>query len=109
MQMRGSRLSDGFTLVELVIVLLLTGILAVFAVPRFLNLSTQSNQTATTALAASLGTVSASNYARRSANSSQGSVVSNCADIGPLLPGGLPSGYGIVSLAISAGGSATCT
>ena len=101
--------SSGFTLTELIVTIVLIGILATIAVPRFINLSTTSRQNATNSIAASLTAASASNFAKRTANSSTGSVVLNCTDIGPLISGGLPAGYTITSLAVSAGSSVNCT
>lgn len=100
---------SGFTLVELIIVLVVIAILAVIAVPRFINLTTSGRQNATNSVAASLTAVSAANFAQRTANSGVGSAISNCTQVGPLLSGGLPSGYSITSTAVSAGSSVTCT
>lgn len=99
----------GFSLIELIIVLVIIAIIAVIAVPRFINLNTSAKQNATNSVAASLTAVSASNFATRTANSSVGSAVANCTDVGPLLSGGLPSGYSITSLVVSAGSSVNCT
>src|SRR3990167_6874349 len=99
----------GFTLVELIVVLVLIAIVASIAVPRFINLNTSAKQNSTNAIAASLTTVSASNFAQRTANSSVGSAISNCTQMSALLSGGLPTGYSITSLAVSAGASVNCT
>lgn len=101
--------SRGFTLIELIIVIVLIGIIAVIAVPRFISLNASSNQNSTNSVAASLTAVSSANFAQRSANSSAGSAVSNCTQIGPLLSGGLPADYSITSLAVGAGSSVNCT
>ncbi len=103
------RKSSGFTLVELVVTLVVVIIIAAIAVPRFIDLTSTGNQNATNAVAASLTAVSANNFAVRTANSTAGSAVANCSDVGPLLQGGLPSGYSITSLAVGAGASVTCT
>jgi len=100
---------SGFTLIELIVVLVLIAILATIGVPRFLNLSTTSKQNATNSIAASLTTVSATNFAQRSANSTAGVTVANCTAVGPLLTGGLPTGYTITSLAVPAETSVNCT
>jgi|LakMenEpi03Aug12_release.lakeMendotaPanAssembly.Ray.scaffolds.fasta_scaffold1179763_2 MSHA pilin protein MshA len=98
----------GFTLVELVVVLVLISLLSVIAIPRFLDWGTSAKQTATNAIASSLGTVSAANFAKRSANSLLGSRVSNCTDLGALLTGGLPSGYTIRAQAIASESNVSC-
>lgn len=103
------RARGGFTLQEFIIVIVIVSVVAAFAIPRFLNLNTTSAQSATNSIAASLTAVSATNYAKRTANSSVGSAIANCTSVGPLLSGGLPSGYSITSLAVAPGASVTCT
>lgn len=99
----------GFTLIELIIVLLLVGVLAGVAVSRFINQTTTARQNSTNSLAAALSAASADNFARRSANSSNGIAIANCQTVANLLPSSLPSGYTITSLAITNGASAQCT
>lgn len=103
-------LQVGFTFIELIIVIVVLGILAAVAVPKFLNVSSNAQQAAVNTIAGALGAASATNYGVRSASSSQGSAISNCQNVGSLLPGGsLPSGYTITSQSITAGTDATCT
>jgi MSHA pilin protein MshA len=99
---------DGFTLVELVVVLMLISILSAIAIPRFLDWGKSAKQTATNAIASSLATVGASNFAKRSSNPVLGSRVSNCRDLGVLLIGGLPSGYTITPQAIASESTVSC-
>lgn len=49
----------GFTLIELVVVIVILGILAAFAIPRFVNISTQARESAVRGLAGSLRSATA--------------------------------------------------
>lgn len=103
------RSNRGFTLIELVIVIVILSVLAVVALPRLMNPDTKARQSATAAVAAALTAAAANNYAVRKANSTKGSAVANCTDVGNLPTNLLPTGYTITSLAIAADATASCT
>jgi MSHA pilin protein MshA len=103
------RIQRGFTLIELVMVIVLIGVLAAIAVPKFIDLSADANTAAVKGVAGSLNSASSINYAARKANSSKGAAVDNCDDGGSLLQGGLPTGYTITAGAVAADATASCT
>lgn len=104
------RKSKGFTLVELVIVMIVLAILTAFAVPRFADLTGEASQAGAEAIGASLSSAGALNFAEHQADSANGISVANCTDVSLLLPGGsLPSGYTIASQTIADDAEVICS
>lgn len=105
--------NKGFTLIELIAVIVLLAILAGVALPRFIDLSVAARQSTVEALAASIGSSSALNYSTdilvNSSNASASGLpapvtIRSCDDFERLLISEFPVGY---SVSVASGSPST--
>lgn len=105
------RTQQGFTLIELVMVIVILGVLAAVAVPRFLDLSTDARNAGIQGVAGGITSASSVNFAGRQLANPQGTATNglSCQDAAAaILEGGVPNGYEITGAANIATGANTC-
>lgn len=102
--------NQGFTIIELVVVIVILSILSAFAIPLYIDLTMQARTSTINGIASALSSANGINYISRKENGSLGVQVTNCTNLPNAIQGGiLPTGYTIISAAVAVDATVTCT
>lgn len=115
MPIRSPRNQAGFTLIELIVVIVILGILAAVALPLFLDVSKEAKTSVQASIAGSANSAHSLNFSgctiSRNAPVAGCSPIDDCEDTVSLIQGGVPRGYRIqpgLPASVTNGNTFTC-